>query len=76
MIEQTNEWYCRNRKGTVAKIPNGTKTIRVGGKPVVIPTNKTGCDFIGHLKDGQSPSIANLLKIKLHFHFMLEINQC
>ena len=36
MIEQTNEWYCRNRKGTVAKIPNGTKTIRVGGKPVVI----------------------------------------
>ena len=20
MIEQTNEWYCRNRKGTVAKI--------------------------------------------------------
>ncbi|MFB8712573.1 Holliday junction resolvase RecU [Enterococcus faecalis] len=50
MIEQTNEWYCRNRKGTVAKIPNGTKTIRVGEKPVVIPTNKTGCDFIGHLK--------------------------
>ena len=48
-IEQTNEWYKRQGFGVIEKIPNGTKTIRVGGKPVIVPTNKTGCDFIGHL---------------------------
>ena len=76
MIEQTNEWYCRNRKGTVAKIPNGTKTIRVGGKPVVIPTNKTGCDFIGHLKGRPIAFDCKSTENKTAFPFYVEINQC
>lgn len=49
-IENTNDWYKRNGIGTVEKIPNGTMTKRVNGHPVIVPTNKTGCDFIGHIK--------------------------
>lgn len=49
-IEQTNEWYKRQGIGTVEKIPNGTKTIRINDQPRIVPTNKTGCDFIGHIR--------------------------
>ncbi|MGY3766918.1 Holliday junction resolvase RecU [Vagococcus vulneris] len=49
-VETTNKWYSRKGYGAVSKIPNGTKTIRVAGEPIIIPTDKTGCDFIGHFK--------------------------
>lgn len=49
-IDSTNQFYLRKGYGVVEKIPNGTKTIRQKGVPITVPTNKTGCDFIGHLK--------------------------
>lgn len=49
-IENTNQFYLRKGFGVVAKIPNGTKTVRVRGQPPrIVASNKTGCDFIGFL---------------------------
>lgn len=49
-IENTNEWYRSKGLGVVSKIPNGTKTISCYGRPRTILTDKTGCDFQGHLE--------------------------
>ncbi|MFD1899978.1 Holliday junction resolvase RecU [Enterococcus termitis] len=46
----TNLWYQRQKLGVVAKIPTGTRAVRNYGSTVFVPSEKTGCDFIGHLK--------------------------
>lgn len=51
-IEGVNQYYRAKGFGVVEKIPNGTKTIRQGGRQIIVRDSKTGCDFIGHL-DGK-----------------------
>lgn len=48
-IESVNQFYRVKGFGVVEKIPNGTKTIRQGGRQIIVRNTKTGCDFIGHL---------------------------
>ncbi|MEQ7185332.1 Holliday junction resolvase RecU [Enterococcus avium] len=48
-IEGVNQLYRAKGLGVIEKIPNGTKTIRQGGRQIIVRDTKTGCDFIGHL---------------------------
>ena len=49
-INDTNTWYQNRGLGVVTKIPNGTKPVKEYGRVNFRPSEKTGCDFIGHLK--------------------------
>lgn len=46
----TNTWYQRRGLGVVTKIPTGTRAVKNYKSTVFVPSEKTGCDFIGHLK--------------------------
>lgn len=46
----TNAWYQRRGLGVVTKIPTGTRPVKSYNGTVFTPSEKTGCDFIGHLK--------------------------
>lgn len=49
-IIDTNTWYQRKGLGVVAKIPTGTRAVKTSVGTNFVPSEKTGCDFIGHLK--------------------------
>lgn len=80
-IDLTNKYYARKGIGCLSKIPNGTKTIRIGGKPVIIPSEKTGCDFIGHINgvpvayDAKSTVNKTAFPIYSHGKPMLKVHQ-
>ena len=46
----TNKKYALQKIGVIEKIPTGTKAIPTGRGVRWIPSEKTGCDFIGHYK--------------------------
>lgn len=49
-IMNTNTWYQRKGLGVVTKIPTGTRAVKGYNSTIFVPSEKTGCDFIGHLK--------------------------
>lgn len=49
-IINTNLWYQRQKLGAIAKIPTGTRAVKNYNNTIFVPSEKTGCDFIGHLK--------------------------
>lgn len=49
-IELTNQNYERRGLGVITKIPNGNKTVKTAAGIRTMNTDKTGCDFIGHIK--------------------------
>lgn len=80
-VEKTNDWYRRKGLGVVSKIPNGTKTFNKNGQPITILTDKTGCDFQGHLKgvpiafDCKSTSNKTAFPLKTHNKPMVKPHQ-
>ncbi|MDT2604949.1 Holliday junction resolvase RecU [Enterococcus dongliensis] len=68
-IESVNQFYRVKKFGVVEKIPNGTKTIRQGGRQIIVRDTKTGCDFIGHLDGTPIAFDCKLTANKTNFPF-------
>lgn len=68
-IEGVNQFYRAKGFGVVEKIPNGTKTIRQGGRQIIVRDTKTGCDFIGHLDGTPIAFDCKLTANKTNFPF-------
>ena len=66
-IELTNQNYERRGIGVITKIPNGNKTVKTAAGIRTMNTDKTGCDFIGHIQGVPIAFDAKNTKSKTNF---------